>query len=77
MHRHAMHACMPHALHCCRCCCPSNAAAPWECREALTGQFMLAVGDIRLLSSLQRGCAAAAAKLCPGVTPGSGRMIDW
>jgi hypothetical protein len=36
---------------------------------------MLAVGDIRLLTSLHRGCAADAAKLCPNVQPGSGRVI--
>jgi hypothetical protein len=36
---------------------------------------MLAVGDIRLLSSLHKGCAADAAKLCPNVQPGSGRVI--
>ncbi|WIA37343.1 hypothetical protein OEZ86_014273 [Tetradesmus obliquus] len=46
-----------------------------ECRDALTSQFMLAVGDIRLLSSLRSGCAADAAKLCPKVQPGSGRVI--
>ncbi|KAF6255138.1 hypothetical protein COO60DRAFT_1702966 [Scenedesmus sp. NREL 46B-D3] len=46
-----------------------------ECRDALTSQFMLAVGDIRLLTALHNGCAADAAQLCPDVQPGSGRVI--
>eukprot|EP00882_Tetradesmus_deserticola_P034799 GHRQ01040073.1.p2 GENE.GHRQ01040073.1~~GHRQ01040073.1.p2 ORF type:complete len:143 (-),score=39.27 GHRQ01040073.1:150-578(-) len=46
-----------------------------SCRDALTSQFMVAVGDIRLLTSLHKGCTADTAKLCPNVQPGSGRVI--
>jgi len=40
-------------------------------RDALTGQLILAVSDIRMMSSLERGCASAVSKLCPDIEPGS------
>ncbi|KAF8065837.1 wdr3 [Scenedesmus sp. PABB004] len=52
------------------------AAVASECREALTGQLLVAVSDIRLLTSLHRACAPAAAALCPGISPGDGRIIE-
>eukprot|EP00775_Hariotina_reticulata_P013418 gene13418-13546_t len=57
---------------------PSQYGAALDClnEDALTGQLILAVSDIRLMTSLERGCASAVDKLCPDLEPGSARVID-